>query len=149
MKLETESEKNKTDMLICADAKDTITAGKKFGETLEPGTAVYLYGSLGSGKTTFVKGIAESLSIGEEVTSPTFTIIQQYTGTFPLFHIDLYRITSIMELEELGMDDIFDGRNIIVIEWPEKMSGYMPEKLVRVRFSIREDLSRVIKIERN
>ncbi len=132
--------------LVCLTYTDTIAAGRSLGGKLGNGAIVCLYGPLGSGKTTFTKGIAKALGIEEEVTSPTFTIVQRYDGRSALYHIDLYRIGKEAEIEELGMDDIFDQDAVTVIEWPEKIEGTLPDGYIRVRFGILPDQSRTISI---
>lgn len=93
------------------------------------------------------------MSIKEEITSPSFTIIAHYQGTLPLVHIDLYRITGIEELEELGLEEIFYNKGISVIEWGEKALslfagyGYGQDTLIRVRIEMEEDGSRLIEIQ--
>jgi tRNA threonylcarbamoyladenosine biosynthesis protein TsaE len=132
--------------LVCHKASDTINAGLDLGKRLAPGTVVCLYGPLGSGKTTFTKGIAAALGIEDEVTSPTFTIVQRYDGSSTMYHVDLYRIGKEAEIDELGMDDILRQDTISVIEWPEKMRSLLPDNPVQVSFRILPDQSRAISI---
>lgn len=87
---------------------------------LGPGSVVALEGPLGAGKTTLVKGIAEALEIAEPITSPTFTIVSEYLGRFPLYHIDLYRVGSSEELELLGLEELIYGAGVSVVEWSDK-----------------------------
>lgn len=100
-----------------------------------------------------VKGLASALSIKEEITSPSFTIIAHYQGTLPLVHIDLYRITGIEELEELGLEEIFDSKGISVVEWGERVfslstgHGYGQARFIRVKIEMKENGSRLIEIQ--
>jgi tRNA threonylcarbamoyladenosine biosynthesis protein TsaE len=105
-----------------------------------------LSGTLGAGKTTLVKGIAQALDIEEEVTSPSFTIISEYEGSLPLYHMDLYRIESIREFEDLGSDEMLGGKGICVIEWSEKVESVLPPH-VRVHITVEDGTTRVIEIE--
>jgi len=82
---------------------------------------------LGSGKTTCVKGICAGLGVEEEVTSPTFTLINEYQGRLPVFHFDFYRISSVNELRDLGLDEYFYGDGICLIEWPEIVTDMLPK----------------------
>ena len=106
------------------------------GSLLTPGSVVALTGPLGSGKTTFVKGIARSLGITEDITSPTFTIISEYEGRLPLFHMDLYRISGEEELEDTGGVELMSGNGISVIEWAENAEETLPEDTIHVTFEI-------------
>ena len=108
---------------------------------------ITLDGSLGAGKTTFVKGVAQALEIEEEITSPSFTIISEYYGRFPLYHMDLYRINSIEEFELLGPDELLDGEGISIIEWAHKVEDCFPARTVSVTFTIETTGRRTIKIE--
>jgi len=103
---------------------ETAGAGRELGGTLSAGDVVLLYGDLGAGKTAFVKGLAEGLGIArDEVSSPTFTLIQEYRGgRLTLFHVDLYRIDDPRELDDLGLDEIAD-EGVLAIEWSEKLAG--------------------------
>ncbi len=102
---------------------DTLTLGEKIGQHLEIGDIVFLFGDLGAGKTTLTQGIARGLGVAREeyVRSPTFTLVNEYRGKVPVFHIDLYRIASSRELENLGLEDTFAGEGISIVEWAEKL----------------------------
>jgi tRNA threonylcarbamoyladenosine biosynthesis protein TsaE len=103
---------------------ETAAVARELAATLRAGDVVLLYGDLGAGKTAFVKGLAEGLGIPrEEVSSPTFTLMQEYRGgRLTLFHVDLYRVNDAREIEELGIDEIAaDG--VLAIEWAEKLEG--------------------------
>ena len=110
-----------------SDAAETFALGKQIGAQLNGGEVLLLNGPLGAGKTVFVKGLAAALDIDpEEVTSPSFTLVNPYVGRLPLFHIDLYRLdegaaaANAVDLEEL----LTDGRAVIVIEWAERLKNY-------------------------
>lgn len=101
---------------------ETAAVGRHLAQTLDRGAVVLLSGDLGAGKTAFVRGMAEGLGIDPaDVTSPTFTLIQEYRGgRLPLYHVDLYRLRSI-EVEDLGLDDERMGEGITAIEWPDRL----------------------------
>ncbi|HYH01171.1 MAG TPA: tRNA (adenosine(37)-N6)-threonylcarbamoyltransferase complex ATPase subunit type 1 TsaE [Terriglobales bacterium] len=108
-------------------AEETIALGRTVAEYLAPPKIVLLRGDLGAGKTTLVKGIAQAFEAAEEedVTSPTFTLVHEYRGPrATLYHIDLYRIESERELDTLGLDDLVDPNNVLLIEWGEKFERY-------------------------
>ena len=107
---------------VAATETDTIEAGRLLGATLTPGTTVLLYGDLGAGKTAFVRGVAEGLGIEPvEVSSPTFTIVQEYRGPrCTLQHVDLYRLSP-AEVSDLGLDDLLEEATIMAIEWAERL----------------------------
>jgi len=109
---------------------ETLEFGRKFGSLLQLGDVVALVGDLGAGKTHFVKGVATALGISpEQVSSPTFTIAQEYRGTnptLPLFHLDLYRLTSENELLQTGIEEYLNGEGICVIEWPQRAEALLP-----------------------
>jgi tRNA threonylcarbamoyladenosine biosynthesis protein TsaE len=125
-------------------AAETIEFGEKIGEHLSPGQVINLQGPLGSGKTTLVKGIAKALDIGEAVTSPSFTLISEYDGRLPLYHMDLYRIDNLEEFELLGAEELMYDRGVTVIEWGEKAGELMPGDAVFIRFDVLDDGSREI-----
>ncbi len=110
--------------------EETMEYGRKLASTLLPGTIVLLRGDLGAGKTTMVKGIAEGFHAAgrEDVTSPTFTLVHEYRGPdVDLFHIDLYRIDTLRELDTLALDDLRTERSILLIEWGEKFERFRTE----------------------
>ncbi len=99
---------------------------------LEDGSIVALEGPLGAGKTTLVKGIAEALGIDEPITSPTFTIVSEYAGRLPLYHVDLYRVGSKEEIELLGLEELIYGRGVSVVEWSDKAPDLFVDPLTIV-----------------
>jgi tRNA threonylcarbamoyladenosine biosynthesis protein TsaE len=101
---------------------ETAALGRELASTLSAGDVLLLYGDLGAGKTAFVRGLAEGLGVDRgEVSSPTFTLIQEYRGgRLPLFHVDLYRIEDPREFDELGLDEIAED-GVLAIEWADKM----------------------------
>ena len=117
----------------CFTPEDTFTIGKKLAETVRPGEIYTLNGELGVGKTVFTKGLAAGLGIKEPVTSPTFTILQEYeSGRLPLYHFDVYRIGDPEEMDEIGYEDYFYGRGICLIEWAELIEELIPEEAFAV-----------------
>jgi tRNA threonylcarbamoyladenosine biosynthesis protein TsaE len=121
---------------VTASIEETLELGRKMSLELKPGDVIALSGVLGAGKTCLVKGIALGLGIGEPVTSPTFTIIQEYDGRIPLYHIDLYRITDPAELDDLGIEEYLHGDGVTVIEWPEKAASLLPHYTLAVGISV-------------
>jgi tRNA threonylcarbamoyladenosine biosynthesis protein TsaE len=103
--------------------QETSTAGERFAARLKPGDVVLLYGDLGAGKTAFVRGLAKGLGASaDDVSSPTFTLIQEYTGPTTLQHVDLYRLKP-SEIEGLGLDELTDGKAVVAIEWAERWNS--------------------------
>jgi tRNA threonylcarbamoyladenosine biosynthesis protein TsaE len=112
-------------------ADETTQLGRELAAHMKPGNIVLLRGELGAGKTTMVKGIAEGFqaALADEVTSPTFTLIHEYRGpAVTLYHIDLYRIDTLRELDTLALDDLMDSRSILLIEWGEKFERFRRER---------------------
>ncbi len=103
-------------------------------------------GPIGSGKSVMTRGIARGLGIKDNITSPTFTLICEYSGRMPLYHMDLYRISDSDEFEMIGGRDIIYSGGISVIEWAEKIEDYLPEKMIHVNIDIERDGSRIITI---
>ena len=108
---------------------------------------VALYGDLGAGKTAFVRGIARGLDIRESVTSPTFTIVNEYPGDPALFHFDMYRLKNAEELYGIGWEDYLDRNGICVTEWSERIEEALPEDAVRVTIRRLSDARRSVQIE--
>jgi tRNA threonylcarbamoyladenosine biosynthesis protein TsaE len=130
-------------------AEETIAFGRTLAELLAPPKLVLLRGDLGAGKTTLVKGIAAAFEAAEEeeVTSPTFTLVHEYRGLRAnLYHIDLYRIDTLRELETLGLDDLRDGNSILLIEWGEKFPRLRRERDVEIALERDGESGRRIRI---
>ena len=122
-------------------AEETFALGKALGEKASPGQIYTLDGDLGTGKTVFTQGVAAGVGITEAISSPTFTIIQEYdTGRLPLYHFDVYRIGDIEEMEEIGYDDYFFGEGICLIEWADLIREILPEHVIRI--TIEKDLEK-------
>lgn len=133
---------------ITKTTEETILLGKKIGEKLVANDVLTLHGTLGAGKTTFAKGIAQGLKITEPITSPTFTILSQYDGKLLLTHMDLYRLGSEEEFELLGGEDFFYNGGICLIEWSEKAQSYLPERTLSIFIDIDKNTQdRIISIE--
>lgn len=127
---------------------ETKEIGYALGRALKPGDVVCLYGELGSGKTTMVKGIASALGIDErDITSASFIIIAEYKGAMPFYHIDLYRIEP-KRVAELGLYEYLLSDGVSVIEWAEKAEGEIPDKCIKVRLNYAGEDSREIEIEK-
>lgn len=126
--------------------EETIEFGKKFGSQLRGGEVIALVGPLGSGKTHLIKGIVEGLGAegtANEVTSPTFVLVNEYTGRLDIFHIDAYRLDSIAQFEQIGFDDYCYPGSVVLIEWADKI-----EKAIKGINYIRLDLSHLGQSER-
>jgi tRNA threonylcarbamoyladenosine biosynthesis protein TsaE len=130
----------------------SVTETRKLGQTLGAGihqaVIIALTGDLGSGKTAFVQGLAKGLDVPEKyyITSPTFTLINEYPGRKPLFHVDLYRIEHVPELAEIGLDEILLEDAVIAIEWADKLSGEMLSSHLELRLRIIDENIRQIDI---
>ena len=130
-------------------AEETIAFGRTLAELLTPPKLVLLRGDLGAGKTTLVKGIAAAFEAAAEddVTSPTFTLVHEYRGPRAnLYHVDLYRIDTLRELETLGLDDLRSDNSILLIEWGEKFPRLVRERDVEISLEREDESGRRIKI---
>jgi len=112
----------------------TIRWGKWVGVRLERSDVVALIGELGAGKTTLAQGIADGLGVskGSYITSPTFTIINEYAGRVPLYHLDFYRIDSPSEVEHLGVEEYLEGDGVALIEWADKIEKFLPREYLMI-----------------
>ncbi len=117
---------------ITNSCEETIALGKKLGSLLRGGEVLAMTGDLGSGKTTFTKGLAEGLGIHGTVFSPTFTLVHEYPGPIKLYHIDLYRISGEEAIEDLGLEEYFDAGGVCVIEWSERLGCYKPPNRIDI-----------------
>jgi tRNA threonylcarbamoyladenosine biosynthesis protein TsaE len=114
----------------------TRAFGRSLAEQLPPGSVLALHGELGSGKTCFVQGLAEGLGISAIVNSPTYTLIHEYRGARPLYHIDLYRVRSADEALGLGLEEYLQPDGITAIEWADRVTDWLPPNAWHVRFQI-------------
>jgi tRNA threonylcarbamoyladenosine biosynthesis protein TsaE len=114
------------------------------GQHLAKGSVVALSGDLGSGKTCLTQGIARGLQVPEDfyVTSPSYSLVNDYPGRLRLFHVDLYRLERATELEEIGLDEILEADSVTVIEWADKLIGILPRERLDLRLSIVDDSTR-------
>ena len=137
--------------LLSRGPEETVAFGKRLGNLLKRGDTIRLFGGLGSGKTTFIKGIASALGIPERnITSASFTIIAEYEGTLrgcklPFYHIDLYRIGHAAELDSIGLEGYFGKDGISVVEWAERLGE--AEDSISVTFEVLNGEGREIRIE--
>lgn len=111
------------------DPEATRALGRALGKLVRPGDIIILSGELGAGKTTLVQGLAQGLGVKDVVTSPSFTLIQEYRGYYPLYHIDLYRLEDLEEVWALGLEEYLFGTGITVVEWGERLVPFVPERL--------------------
>ena len=113
-------------------ARETRRIGRRLGRRLKRGSLVALSGELGTGKTEFIKGLADGLGVDKryEVSSPSFTLINEYPGRVPLYHIDLYRVSKRRDLEEMGLEEYFYGDGVTAVEWAEKAIALVPPQHV-------------------
>ena len=118
-------------------ASETIRIGKSIGSRLLPGDVVALVGELGAGKTQFIKGLAAGVGIGNPtyISSPSFTLINEYPGKIPFYHIDLFRLEREKEAEELGLEDYFQGGGITAIEWADKIPSLLPKEMLFIHIA--------------
>ena len=135
--------------IITNSEAETILEGKKLGQSLTPGAVVALYGELGAGKTAFTKGLAEGLGISMSISSPTFTIVNEYYGEIPLFHFDMYRLETENELYDIGWDDYLERGGVCAVEWSEKVPNAFPPETIYVKLEDISDNKRRLEISRN
>jgi tRNA threonylcarbamoyladenosine biosynthesis protein TsaE len=109
---------------------ETSQFAERLAEYLKPGDVIALEGDLGAGKTTFTKGLAKGLEVKRNVNSPTFTIIKEYRGRMPLYHMDVYRVAD--AYEDLGFDEYFEGEGVTVVEWAHLIEEQLPAKLLTI-----------------
>lgn len=113
-----------------SSAEETIELGKKIGSLLQKGDIIAMQGTLAAGKTTITKGIAQSLGVKDEITSPTFCLISEYEGKMPLYHMDVYRLEGGEDFINLGVEDLMYGNGVSLIEWSEKVMDELPKKTI-------------------
>jgi tRNA threonylcarbamoyladenosine biosynthesis protein TsaE len=132
---------------ITTNEKETFELGIKIGEKLKRGDVIALDGDLGAGKTYLTKGIAKGLDIDEHITSPSFTILNQYdSGRLNLYHFDVYRINDIEEMYEIGFDEFLYGDGVSVIEWGSIVKDILPFERINIFIKKTDDDTRIIEI---
>jgi len=133
--------------LISHSPEQTQRLGVRIGELALPGDIFLLTGGLGTGKTCLTQGIAWGLNIEEYAFSPSFVIVRELYGRLPLYHIDLYRLDHIEEIEELGLDDYLYGNGVCVVEWAEKGLSVLPREHLLIQISYLSDTERSFQLK--
>ena len=134
--------------VVTRSSEETLEAGARLAARAPECRAFYLEGDLGAGKTVFAKGLVRHYGVDpKQVTSPTFALVSRYgEGTRPVYHLDLYRIENAAELAELGIEDMEEEAAVVIVEWPERLSGYRRTDAIRVRLRREGDGARRIEI---
>ena len=127
--------------------EETVALGEKLAKALKPGTVIAFRGDLGAGKTAFTRGLAQGLGIPERVTSPTFTIVNEFYGKRDLFHFDMYRLGSADELFDIGWDDYLARNGVCAVEWSENVPEAFDGSEIRVTIEKLSDTKRKITVE--
>ena len=139
---------SRTQKIISHSPAETIRIGTQLGKQLFPGALIALSGDLGSGKTCLVQGLAFGLNVPEKlyVTSPTYTLVNEYHGRLTLFLVDVYRLEGPSDLEDIGFDEIIAAEGVTVIEWAEKVLDALPKERLSILLSILDDQDRSLEI---
>lgn len=133
--------------ILSHSPQETINLGKKLSPLLKKGDVICLFGELGSGKTTFVKGLAKGLGVKSNlINSPSFVLIKEFKGRLPLFHLDLYRLKNLKEIINLGLEEYLFDDGICVIEWAERLKGTLVDKYLKIEFTFKSPEERLIRI---
>jgi tRNA threonylcarbamoyladenosine biosynthesis protein TsaE len=118
-------------------AEDTVALGEALAPLLRVHDVLALSGDLGAGKTTFVRGIAHGLGAQEHVASPTFTLVREYvSGRIPVAHVDVYRLDRVQDVVDLALDELEDGRCVLIVEWGDAIDELLPEDLLQIRMTV-------------
>jgi len=135
--------------ILSSHEDDTLRLGKWIGEHLRPGNVVALMGPLGSGKTILAKGMVAGLGFRGDypVTSPSYVLINYYPGTIPIYHMDLYRVEDVEELEDMGYEEYFYGDGALIVEWADKFLPYFPPEYLQIEIEVLGEQCREFKIK--
>lgn len=133
--------------VISNSEEETFSLARELGREIKKNSVITLRGDLGSGKTVFTKGLAEGLGIKDNITSPTFSLMEIYEGEVPLYHFDLYRIENPDEFTNLSFEDYWEGDGVSVIEWPERAGNMLPEKRIDIIIEYIDENRRRITVE--
>ena len=141
-------EKNVLFEIVSENAGQTVAIGFAIGEQARAGDIFALSGELGAGKTCWTCGLARGVGVDDHytITSPTFTLINEYPGKCPLYHFDVYRLNGAGDLDDLGYDEYLSGKGVIVIEWAEKIADALPTDIVTIHFTYVDENKRIIRI---
>tara|TARA_Y100001970_G_C13891880_1_gene679144 strand:+ start:56 stop:481 length:426 start_codon:yes stop_codon:yes gene_type:complete len=129
------------------EANETSALGIEFSKFLEGGDVISLVGQLATGKTTFIKGVLAGLGYKESVTSPTFTLVNEYLTKFTIIHIDCYREENLDRWIQIGLHDYFNDENIVFIEWADKIIDILPKDTISIKFSHLGNNNRKIELD--
>ncbi len=128
--------------IVTRSVSETEQAGRELAKTLHAGSVVALTGGLGMGKTAFIRGLAEGLGVTDPVSSPTFALVHEYRGRLPLYHFDMYRVSTWADLDSTGFFDYLEIGGVCAVEWSENIEQALPEDAVRVDISRMESDAR-------
>ena len=139
---------DRVNKIVTHSPDETKRLAANFASNLKPGDVLALEGELGSGKTQFVQGLARGLGVPEDryVRSPSFILLNEYRGSLSLYHFDFYRLHNPSELDDLGLEEYFDGKGITVIEWADRFPGALPKRTIHIEFEIIDENRRAIEI---
>jgi tRNA threonylcarbamoyladenosine biosynthesis protein TsaE len=142
-------QKNSELQIITCSANETSALGRSIGAKLMEGDILALSGELGTGKTCFTGGLARGLGVDEnyQITSPTFTLINEYPARFKLCHFDVYRLNGYADLDDLGYEEYLSGKNVVVIEWAEKIASIIPRTAIFINFEYIDENKRKITVK--
>ncbi len=137
----------KSEFYLSHSEEETKALGRRLVTLLPKGALISLTGPLGSGKSVIAKGIAEALMIEEAIVSPTFTLVQEYEGTLPLAHLDLYRLEGAEDFESIGGEELLYEEGFVVIEWGEKIDELLPPSAIKIILEIGPSGERKIELK--
>jgi tRNA threonylcarbamoyladenosine biosynthesis protein TsaE len=136
-----------TESVVSGSPEDTRAVGERLGSRLRPRSVIACIGELGAGKTCFLQGLCRGLGVQSDVTSPTFVLVNHYRGRVPVYHVDAYRVETLTELIDLGVEELLHGDGVTVIEWADKLLPLLPPHTITVTIAGLGDEPRRIVID--